>query len=110
MIEKDIERRLKHRVEAAVKGAKCLKFESPGYTGVPDRIILLPCGTAIFVELKAPHKVERPRQVQVQKEFRNLNFKVFSHVDSYEAVEKVVRYCEACMKLSETLKEALNGV
>lgn len=33
-------------------GGLCWKFTSPGQKGVPDRIILLPKGKVIFVELK----------------------------------------------------------
>lgn len=40
MLEKDIEARLKRGVERA--GGLCLKWVSPGCTGVMDRIVLLP--------------------------------------------------------------------
>lgn len=96
MLEKDIERKLKKRVEAL--GCMCLKFESPGYTGVPDRIVLMPGGGAFFVELKAPGKKERPRQEYVQQQFRNLGFIVVSSVDSNEAINKVVRLCKAYLQ------------
>lgn len=88
MKEADIERRLKRQVER-IPGAMCLKFESPGYTGVPDRIILIPGGAVVFVELKAPGRVERPRQVYVQERLRALGFTVYSSVDSYEKVEEI---------------------
>ena len=95
MQEKDIEGRLRDRLRAV--GCKALKFESPGYTGVPDRLVLIPGGRIVFVELKAPGKKERPRQRIVQKEFRDLGFTVFSSVDSYEKVEEVVTYCREAM-------------
>lgn len=50
MLEKDIEAKLKRGVERA--GGLCLKWVSPGCTGVMDRIVLLPGGRVIFVELK----------------------------------------------------------
>lgn len=59
-------------------------------SGVPDRIILLKGGRVAFAELKAPHKKERPLQVAVQRRLRDYGFTVYSSVDSYEAVERVV--------------------
>ncbi|OUN08363.1 hypothetical protein B5G43_03010 [Flavonifractor sp. An92] len=60
MLEKDIEARLKRGVEQA--GGLCLKWVSPGCTGVMDRIVLLPGGKVIFVELKKPGGRLSPRQ------------------------------------------------
>jgi hypothetical protein len=52
VMEKDIERKLVDMVERA--GGLCLKWVCPGWTGVPDRIVLLPGGRVVFVELKRP--------------------------------------------------------
>lgn len=52
MREAVFERKLKKRIEE--KGGLCLKWVSPGYTGVPDRIVLLPGGRIFFVEVKRP--------------------------------------------------------
>lgn len=51
-LEKDIERKLCKAVERA--GGHCLKWVCPGWAGVPDRIVLLPAGRIVFVELKRP--------------------------------------------------------
>ena len=51
-LEKEIEAALRKAVEAA--GGKCLKWVCPGWSGVPDRIVLLPGGRIIFVETKRP--------------------------------------------------------
>lgn len=51
-LEKDLERQLVRRVEAA--GGMCLKWVCPGWDGVPDRIVLMPGGRLWFVELKRP--------------------------------------------------------
>ena len=99
MSEKDIERKLKKRVEAM--GCLCLKFESPGFTGVPDRIILMPGGEVFFVELKAPGKKERPRQRYVQDQLRKLGFIVISSVDGEEGIGRVCKMCEAYMQRSQ---------
>ena len=44
MREKEIEKRLVAEVKK--NGGICPKFVSPGYSGMPDRIILLPKGIA----------------------------------------------------------------
>ena len=51
-LEKDIEAKLRRAVEK--HGGLCLKWVCPGWSGVPDRIILLPKGLLMFVELKRP--------------------------------------------------------
>ena len=51
-LERDIERRLRETVER--HGGLCLKWVCPGWSGVPDRIILLPGGRVIFAETKRP--------------------------------------------------------
>lgn len=58
-LEKDIEKKLRAMVER--HGGLCLKWVCPGWSGVPDRIILLPGGRVIFAETKRPKggKVER---------------------------------------------------
>lgn len=60
MLEKDIEARLVRGVKAL--GGLCYKFTSPGTTGVPDRVVILPGGRVIFVELKT--RIGRLSEVQ----------------------------------------------
>lgn len=50
MREKAIEQKLVQAVKA--KGGIAPKFVSPGFSGVPDRLILLPDGKCGFVEVK----------------------------------------------------------
>ena len=52
-LEKEIELKLKVLVEGKL-GGLCLKWVCPGWSGVPDRILLLPGGKIHFVELKRP--------------------------------------------------------
>lgn len=52
MQEKQVEAKLRKMVESH-KGL-CLKWVCPGWSGVPDRIVLLPGGVAFFVETKRP--------------------------------------------------------
>lgn len=92
MLEKNIEYYLRRKIQEL--GGECLKFVSPGYGGVPDRIILLPGGHVLFVELKRPGEVETKRQLYVQGVLRSLGFTVFSTVDSIEKANRVIRRCE----------------
>lgn len=89
-LEKSIEGKLKKRVEAL--GCRCLKFESPGFTGVPDRLILIPGGSVVFVETKQRGRKERPRQQYVQKQFRDMGMTVFSSVDRDERIDEVISF------------------
>lgn len=52
LLEKDIEQKLVSMVKR--HGGLCLKWVCPGWVGVPDRIVLLPGGRVVFVELKKP--------------------------------------------------------
>ena len=60
MFESAVERKLKTLLQK--RGALCLKFVSPGSPGVPDRLVLLPGGRVIFVELKIERGTLNPRQ------------------------------------------------
>ncbi|WP_443660132.1 VRR-NUC domain-containing protein [Clostridium algidicarnis] len=87
MQESKVENRLKKEIELI--GGKAPKFVSPGMSGVPDRIVLLPGGRIVFVELKAPGKKPRPMQEYRIKELRTLGFEV-KVIDSVEEVIKFV--------------------
>lgn len=52
VLEKEVEQNLREMVKR--NGGLCLKWVCPGWSGVPDRIILLPEGKVIFCELKRP--------------------------------------------------------
>ena len=61
MRERDIEKKMLNAVRKM--GGEAFKWVSPGNDGVPDRIVMLPGGRLIFVELKA----DRGRLSPVQK-------------------------------------------
>jgi hypothetical protein len=75
MREKAIERKLTLMVKK--QGGICPKFVSPGFDGVPDRIVLLPGGCMAFVEVKAPGKKPRALQVSRHTLLRKLGFRVY---------------------------------
>ena len=53
------------------------KFVSPGFDGVPDRIVLLPRGRIAFIELKAKGRKMRPLQVRRKRQLESLGFSVY---------------------------------
>ncbi len=75
MREKTIEQKLTAAVKSA--GGKALKFASPGFDGMPDRIILMPGGKCGFVEVKAPGEKPRPLQSARHEMLRRLGFRVY---------------------------------
>ena len=75
MREKTVEAKLVAAVKAM--GGLAPKFTSPGYDGMPDRLVLLPNGILAFVELKAPGKKLRPLQVRRKAQLEGLGFSVY---------------------------------
>lgn len=73
--EKEIEKKLAEAVRKS--GGLALKFVSPGWSGAPDRIVLLPGGKTGFVEVKAPGKKPRPLQARRKKQLEQIGCKVF---------------------------------
>ena len=58
-MEKTVEVYLRNRVKAA--GGLALKLVCPGWTGVPDRLILLPGARVYFAETKDLGKTPKRR-------------------------------------------------
>ena len=85
--EKKIERKLVAAVKAM--GGICPKWVSPGFDGVPDRIVLLPMGRIGFVEVKAPGKKTRPLQAARLRLLKCLGFQVFT-LDSIEEIQGIL--------------------
>jgi hypothetical protein len=71
MKESEIEKILVQNVKHI--GGRAYKFVSPGNDGVPDRLVLLPGGRAIFAELKTETgKLSDLQRMQI-KRLRNLD-------------------------------------
>ncbi len=75
MREKSIEFKLTESVKN-MKGLS-IKLVSPGFDGLPDRLILLPNGKVGFIEVKAPGKRLRPLQLKRKQQLESLGFIVF---------------------------------
>ena len=88
ILEKDIEKYLRDEIKKV--GGVAYKFVSPGNSGVPDRLVLLPGRWSFFVELKAPGKKTRKIQdIQIRK-IRALGFPVLI-IDSKKQVDDLVK-------------------
>ena len=75
MREKTLEAKLMRTVKSM--GGLAPKFVSPGFDGMPDRIVLLPHGRLAFVEVKAHGKKPRPLQVRRKSQLESLGFSVY---------------------------------
>ncbi|MGI6736717.1 MAG: VRR-NUC domain-containing protein [Anaerovoracaceae bacterium] len=75
MNEKEIERKLVVMIKNA--GGIAPKFVSPGFAGMPDRLILLPDGHMAFAELKASGQKPRPLQVARHRLLQKLGYRVY---------------------------------
>ena len=83
MSEKSTEQKLVKAVKS--RGGLAPKFVSPGFDGVPDRIVLLPRGRIAFIELKAKGRKMRPLQVRRKRQLESLGFLVYC-IDSPEQI------------------------
>lgn len=92
MREREIEAAL--RKAAKKRNGMAFKFVSPGLSGVPDRLVLLPNGKIGFIELKAPGKQMRKLQEKRKRQLEELGFWVFC-IDSKEKVEVVLDAIQA---------------
>ena len=81
MKESKIEARLVREVRK--RGGLCYKFVSPGNPGVPDRIVILPGGRTVYIELKTEigrlSKVQKWQREEIQK--RGADIRVLKGMD-----------------------------
>ena len=88
MLENRVENYLKKKVEKL--GGKAFKWAPVGVVGVPDRMVLLPGGRIIFIELKAPGKKARKLQEYRAKQLRELGFQV-ECLDTIEKIDELLK-------------------
>lgn len=75
MREKTVEQKLVTAVRQ--RSGICPKFTSPGFDGMPDRIVMLPGRHIGFVEVKAPGKKPRPLQKARYRMMERLGIEVY---------------------------------
>lgn len=86
--EESLERRLLKLVRE-LRG-RTVKLPAIWYEGIPDRMVLIPPGRVIFLELKK--KKEKPSELQIhwQDWLRRRGFEAYVS-DSYSAIEALLR-------------------
>ena len=86
--EKAIEAYLVRKVKDL--GGVCLKYSNPGVVGYPDRVVLLPGGFVVWVELKS--KGRKPNRVQQLRidQLREMGHNV-AVVDSKDQVDVLLQ-------------------
>ena len=87
MVEKEVEKKLVPAVQ--LMDGVAVKFVSPGFAGMPDRLVLLPGGRMAFVEVKRPGEKPRPLQKARHRMLRRLGFKVYV-LDSVEKIGGII--------------------
>ena len=87
MRERTVEQKLARAVRQS--GGLALKFISPGFNGVPDRLLLFMGSQVAFCEVKAPGQKPRPLQVHRMEQLRALGFRVYV-VDSEEGIREML--------------------
>lgn len=88
--EKNLERKLKRDTETA--GGWCIKLICTHVSGLPDRLLLLPGGRVIFVEVKTESKKPRRLQTIIHKRLRKLGF-VVEVVDTSKKINDIFNGC-----------------
>ena len=87
MREKTVESKLSSAVKP--KGGLAVKFTSPGFNGMPDRLVMFPGGRIAFVEVKAPGETPRPLQRSRHRLLRRMGFKVYV-LDSIDQIGGII--------------------
>lgn len=87
MREREVEHQLVMETEKA--GGKAVKFISPSFAGMPDRLVLLGDGKMGFVEVKVPGQKPRPLQLKRHAMLRRLGYRVFV-LDAIEEIPAIL--------------------
>lgn len=74
MRERDVEKAWRKKINA--EGGLCLKWVSPGCTGVPDRIVIQQGGEIYFIEFKSPNGKLTTRQEKIRNKLLAMGARV----------------------------------
>lgn len=87
------------RTEIKDRGGWAIKL-LPSVSGLPDRMVLLPGGRLIFVELKSPTGTVAPHQTVIHNRLRRLGFEVLV-LGSPEAVRDWCKGLDGTASMNE---------
>lgn len=87
MPEKRVEKAFKDGV--ASLGCDCVKYRNPARVGGPDRLVLIPGGIAVFIELKDLGETPRPDQVRHMISLCRLGFLAMWFDNAEKAIESI---------------------
>lgn len=93
--EKALERRLVDKVRE--RGCVALKMNDVMHCGMPDRLIVMPGGRVMWVEVKSLGKKVTPLQASRIKDLRRLGFPVYV-VDSGEMLEEFLQLLDVALQ------------
>ena len=85
--EKNLDRILRETVKKI--GGWSIKIEPIHISGLPDRLLLLPGGRVVFVEVKTAGKKPTPIQKYVHKRLRKIGFSVYI-LDKHELINQII--------------------
>lgn len=85
--EKVVERKLRESVKKY--GGLCIKLLPDFFSGLPDRLVLLPNSVIFFVELKTTKVEARKLQRIVHNKLHSLGFRVYL-IDTIEGALNIV--------------------
>ncbi len=86
--EKYLEKKL--RDEVRKMGGMAIKFTSPYFTGMPDRMVLMPGGKIWFVEVKSTGKKLKDIQMAQANRLRDMGFEM-GVIDSKTALINFIK-------------------
>lgn len=97
--EKYLEKQLVKRI--TTQKGQCIKLIGV-VSGLPDRLVLMPGGVAVFVELKSNGKRLRPLQLYWKNIIEKLGFKYFI-IHDYESFADTILYTETVSRKSRAM-------
>lgn len=98
VLETEIEEKLRKGVKKL--GGMALKWVSPGNGGVPDRLVFLPGGMVIFVELKADDGYLSEKQKKMHKKLKRCGIPVHV-VKGEDAAKRFLGECKRWCEIQE---------